>query len=33
VLGHMIHLVKQGRVATGDDTPGIGSAYELRETV
>lgn len=32
VLGHMIHLVKEGHVATGDDTPGIGSDYELSPT-
>jgi hypothetical protein len=29
VLAHMIHLVKSGRVATDDATPGLGSSYRL----
>jgi len=33
VLGHMIHLVKQGRVATGDAVPGVNSDYRLDERV
>ena len=33
VLGHMIHLVKEGRVATEDAMPGVRSEYRLAERV
>lgn len=33
VLGHMIHLVEQGKVATPDSKPGVKSQYKLSERV